>query len=81
MTSLKMLTSLQVLGEIRRLYFETTRDRIEQDFERALDLLKAMGSEEERGRATVYMEGLAEMRKAWARHRKPGPGKPGKRHR
>ena len=34
MTSLKMLTSVEVLGEIRRLYFETTRDRIEQDFER-----------------------------------------------
>jgi hypothetical protein len=40
-----------------------------------------MGSEEERGRATVYMEGLAEMRKAWARRWKPGPGKRGKRHR
>ena len=46
MTSLKMLTPAQVLGEIRRLYFETTRDRIEHDFERALDLLKAMGTEE-----------------------------------
>ena len=81
MTSLKMLTSAEVLGEIRRLYFATTRERIEKDFERALDLLKAVGSEEERERATVYMEGLAEMRKEWAHRRKPGPSKHGKRHR
>jgi hypothetical protein len=80
MTSLKMLTSDEVLGEIRRLYFTTTRDRIEKDFERALDLLKAVGSEEERERATVYMEGLAEMRKEWA-HRRTSPSKRGKRHR
>ena len=81
MTSLKMLTATEVLSEIRRLYFETTRDRIQEDFERALDLLKAMGTEEERERATVYMEGLAEMRKEWARARKPGAAKRGRRSR
>ncbi len=81
MTSLKMLTATEVLSEIRRLYFETTRDRIETDFERALDLLKAMRTEEERERATVYMEGLAEMRKEWARPRKPSPFQRGRRSR
>jgi len=81
MTSLKMLTATEVLSEIRRLYFETTRDRIEKDFERALDLLKAMRTEEERERATVYMEGLAEMRKEWARLKKPSPFKRGRRSR
>jgi hypothetical protein len=50
------------LDEIRRLYFETTRATIDRDFDRAIDLLKAM-PEEERHRATVFMEGLAQMRK------------------
>ena len=36
-----------------------------QDLEKALDLLKSMNSEDERERATVYMEGLAQMRSDW----------------
>ena len=66
MTRFPMLTTEQKLAEIRRLYFQTTRQSIQQDLEKALDLLKSMGSEEERERATVYMEGLNEMRKDWA---------------
>jgi hypothetical protein len=50
------------LEEIRRLYFTTTRATIDRDFDRAIDLLKAM-PEGERHRATVFMEGLAQMRK------------------
>jgi hypothetical protein len=34
-----------------------------------------MNNEEERERATVYMEGLAQMRSDWTRHRKAGQGK------
>lgn len=49
-------------GEIKRLYFQTTRGTIDRDFDRAIDLLKRM-AEEDRHRATVYMEGLAQMRK------------------
>jgi hypothetical protein len=60
-----VLTPDDKYGEIRRLYFRTTRQTIERDFERALQLLKSMNSEEERERATVYMEGLAEMRRNW----------------
>jgi hypothetical protein len=48
--------------EIRRLYFKTRRATIDRDFDRAIDLIKAM-PEGERHRATVFMEGLAEMRK------------------
>jgi hypothetical protein len=66
MTRFPMLTTEQKLAEIRRLYFQTTRQSIQQDLEKALDLLKSLGSEEERERATVYMEGLNEMRKDWA---------------
>jgi len=64
---LPMLSSADTLAEIRRLYFTTTRERIDQDLARALDLLKSLPSEEERERATVYMEGLAQMRSEWGR--------------
>lgn len=64
---LPMLSSDDKLAEIRRLYFKTTRQTIQEDLARALDLLKSMHSEEERERATVYMEGLAQMRSDWAR--------------
>jgi hypothetical protein len=52
------------LAEIERLYFSTSRATIGRDFDRAIDLLKSM-PEDERDRAAVFMEGLAEMRKEW----------------
>jgi hypothetical protein len=67
---LPMLSSEDKLAEIRRLYFKTTAKTIQQDLEKALDLLKSMHSEEERERATVYMEGLAQMRKDWQRNKR-----------
>lgn len=66
MTRLKMLSADDKLAEIRRLYFSTTRQTIQDDLTKALDLLKSMNSEAERERATVYMEGLAQMRSEWA---------------
>ena len=74
---LPMLSSDDKLAEIRRLYFKTTRQTIQEDLARALDLLKSMHSEEERERATVYMEGLAQMRSDWSRGQK-GKGKKAK---
>ena len=65
MTQLKMLSADDKLTEIRRLYFETSKHTIQQDMEKALALLKSMTSEEEREKAAVYMEGLAEMRADW----------------
>ena len=53
----------EVIAEIRALYFKTTKATILRDFDRAIDLLKTIELPEERQRATVYMEGLAEMRK------------------
>jgi hypothetical protein len=67
MTRLRMLTTDDKIAEIRRLYFSATRQTIEGDLDRALDLLKSMPGEDERERATVYMEGLAEMRRDWLR--------------
>ena len=76
MKPLRMLTDDDRLAEIRRLYFATTKQNIEQDLAKALDLLRSMSSEEERERATVYMEGLAQMRKDWFKNRRPRNPKP-----
>jgi len=65
-----MLTADAVLAEIKRLYYQTTRQTIQRDLARALDLLKSMASEDERERAAVYMDGLAQMRSDWARGEK-----------
>ncbi len=67
---LQMLSDEDKLAEIRRLYFTTTRETIDRDLAKALDLLKSLPSEEQRERATVYMQGLAEMRKEWKRKKK-----------
>jgi len=64
---LTMLSSDQKLAEIKRLYYQTTRPTITQDFAKAIDLVKSLTSEEERERAAVYMDGLSQMRSDWAR--------------
>jgi hypothetical protein len=79
MTQLRMLTTDDKIAEIRRLYFSATRQTIEQDLAKALDLLKSMTTEDERERATVFMEGLAEMRRDWIKPRKTSPDRPGKK--
>ena len=61
--------SSNAIEEIRRLYFKTTRATIDRDFDRAIDLIKAM-PETDRPRATVFMQGLAEMRKEFKNARK-----------
>ena len=61
----------EILAEIRALYFKTSSKSIERDFDRAIDLLKSIPLPEDRQRATVFMEGLAEMRKDWKRRKRP----------
>jgi hypothetical protein len=61
--------SLNHLEEIRQLYFKATKASIDRDFDRAIDLLKSM-PEPERPRATVFMQGLAEMRKEFKKGKK-----------
>lgn len=58
------------LAQLRRLYFSARPATIQRDFDHAIDILKSMASEAERERATVYMQGLAEMRKEFGRGRK-----------
>ena len=60
----------EVIAEIRRLYFKTTSQTIDRDFDRAIDLLKSIRLPEDRQRATVFMEGLAEMRKDWKKRKR-----------
>ena len=78
---LPMLTADDKLAEIKRLYYQTTKQTIQQDLARALQLLKSMGSEEERERAAVYMDGLSQMRSDWAQRsgKEKGEKEKGKR--
>jgi hypothetical protein len=59
-----------VLAEIRQIYFRTTKRTIQHDMVHAIELLKSLPTEEERDKAAVYMEGLAQMRVEWARAEK-----------
>jgi hypothetical protein len=60
-----------VVAEIRRLYFQATAATILNDLDRAIDLLKTLETEADRERATVYMQGLAEMRKEFKPKKHP----------
>ena len=66
---LPMLSADDKHAEIRRLYFKTTRQTIQQDLEKALDLLKSMASEAERERRPSTWKGLAQMRRDLAGER------------
>ena len=56
---------MDAIAEIRRLYFATTRATIQRDIEKAIDLLKTLTTEDDRERATVFMDGLSQMRSEW----------------
>jgi hypothetical protein len=70
---LPMLSADEKLAEIKRLYYRTTRQTIRKDLAKALDLLRAMASDEERERAAVYMDGLAQMRAEWGGRKRRRP--------
>ena len=60
----------EALAQIREIYFKTTKRTIEHDIAHAIELLKGLPGEDERDKAAVYMEGLAQMRSEWARAEK-----------
>ncbi len=60
------MTVDETLARLKALYFETTPATIEDAFDEAIDLLKTLPSDDERERAAVYMEGLAEMKQEFA---------------
>jgi hypothetical protein len=57
--------SAEKVAEIRKMYFATTPKTIQRDLDRAIDILKTLKSDDERSKASVYMEGLNELRKEW----------------
>jgi hypothetical protein len=67
---LPMLSADDKIAEIKRLYYRTTAKTIQEDLAKALDLLKSLHSDEERERAAVFMDGLAQMRSDWKRKKK-----------
>jgi hypothetical protein len=56
---------MDAIAEIKRLYYATSRATIQRDIERAIDLLKTLKTEDDRERATVFMDGLSQMRSEW----------------
>jgi hypothetical protein len=73
LSSLKQGTpsSEQALAEIRRIYFSTTARTIDHDFAHAIELLKGLEDEAVREKASVFMEGLNELRREWQPREKP----------
>jgi hypothetical protein len=55
----------EALAEIRKIYFSTTRQTIDHDLAHAIELLKSLPAEEDREKATVFMQGLSEMQREW----------------
>ena len=63
--------SAAALAELRRIYFKTTKRTIDHDFAHAIALVKTIASEEDRQKASVFMEGINELRKEWTPKPKP----------
>jgi len=73
---IRMLSADDKVAEIKRLYYQTSRVSIQQDFAKAIELLKSMSGDGERERVAVYMDGMSQMRSDWARQaRNPMPTK------
>ena len=69
------------VAEIRRLYYAASKQTILHDLARAIDLLKQLPNDEERSRAAVFMDGLAQMRSEWGVSTAAAPGPPRRRRR
>ena len=66
------------LAEIKTLYYATTKATVVRDLDRAIDLLKGLPSDDEREKAAVYMDGLAQMRSEWGVKSPAVPARPAK---
>ena len=72
------------LEQLRAIYFNASQGSIDEDFARAIDLFKQLTTDEDREKAAVFMEGIAEMRREWADAAgggRPVKGRPKKRPR
>lgn len=62
------------IAEIKKIYYAATKATIQDDLDRAIDLLKTLPSEAERDRVAVYMDGLSQMRSEWKQAQRGGVG-------
>jgi hypothetical protein len=53
------------VAAIRALYFNASQATVQRDIDKAIDLFKALKSEEDREKAAVFMDGLSQMRSEW----------------
>lgn len=58
-------------AEIKKIYYAATKVTIQNDLERALDLLTTIPKEEDRDKVAVYIHGLTEMRAGWKAAARP----------
>jgi hypothetical protein len=65
---------MDAIAEIKRIYYAATKATIQQDLERAIDLLKTLPSDADRERVAVYMDGLSQMRSEWKQAMRGGVG-------
>lgn len=66
----RMLPLLDPFDEIKQIYYSTTRETIERDLARALELLRQMPDDEARQRAAGLMHGLSDLKREWAPRKK-----------
>lgn len=72
----RMLPLLDPFDEIKQIYYSTTRETIERDLARALELLRRMPDDGARQRAAGLMHGLSDLKREWAGRRKTSTKKP-----
>ena len=63
----------EALAALRRIYFKTSPRTIDHDFAHAIELVKSISSERDREKASVFMEGINELRKEWEPKRATPP--------
>jgi hypothetical protein len=61
----KLLPMLDPFDEIKRIYFSTTKQTIDRDMARALELLTHMPTDEARQRVAGFMHGLSDLKREW----------------
>ena len=71
----KLLPMLDPFDEIKQIYYSTTRETIERDFARALELLRQMPDDEARQRTAGLMHGLTDLKREWTPKKKGAKGR------
>lgn len=71
----RLLPMLDPFDAIKQIYYSTTRETIERDIERALELLRQMPDDEARQRAAGLMHGLTDLKREWKPKKAGGSSK------